>query len=343
MINKNFNQNAAPSASLPPRQISLTVFQDLGAKTKEAITTTLPELAERIRSTQASCKAALPLLSGCRFGDQQTKSGSLRNNANAQGAAMAVGEHDKGTVPLATVLAQLKAAGIEALCYPTPSHSPEKPRWRVLAPFSRELPPNQYSQMQDRLNGALGGVLSPESWALSQSFYFGFVEGTTAEVFLIEGTPIDRLNRLDASAIGRPGGGHSGKTHEHNPDHTMAKGALPRVLAGHQSQLSQLAMRAPYSFDEVAAAVASFPDGYVGHPLSSGDMWRRWFLFPLADFAARNPETAASIRKLFLGETRRIADPEAVESYKGGAEAYFAEAEWRFDHEVSARGGRDEF
>jgi hypothetical protein len=59
-------------------------------------------------------------------------------------------------------------------------------------------------QMTSRLNGVLGGVLAPESWSVL-GFYYGFLRGTghhRAEV--IEGTPIDLLDHLDAIAEGPP-------------------------------------------------------------------------------------------------------------------------------------------
>ena len=40
---------------------------------------------------------------------------------------------------------------------------------------ARKLSPTLRNKMVDRLNGVLGGVLSRESWTLSQAFYFGRV------------------------------------------------------------------------------------------------------------------------------------------------------------------------
>ena len=42
-------------------------------------------------------------------------------------------------------------------------------------PFSGELPPGERTRLVNRLNGVLGGVLSRESWTLSQAFYYGRV------------------------------------------------------------------------------------------------------------------------------------------------------------------------
>jgi hypothetical protein len=61
-----------------------------------------------------------------------------------------------------------------------------------------------------RLNGALGGILSPESFTTSQIYYYGHVEGRPApSVELLDGQPIDKAGHLDAGALdkhGRPYG-----------------------------------------------------------------------------------------------------------------------------------------
>ena len=47
-------------------------------------------------------------------------------------------------------------------------HTPEKPRWRVLAPLNSPCLPEQRGGLLARLNGALGGVLAGESFTLSE-------------------------------------------------------------------------------------------------------------------------------------------------------------------------------
>lgn len=62
--------------------------------------------------------------------------------------------------------------------------------------------------MMSRLNGVLGGVLAPESWTLSQSYYYGSVDGNPAHrVIVVEGMQtLDRADELDEIAIGKPNG-----------------------------------------------------------------------------------------------------------------------------------------
>jgi hypothetical protein len=73
-----------------------------------------------------------------------------------------------------------------------------------------------------RLNGLYGGIFGTESWTLSQSYYYGYVDGTPDHhLELIEGLPIDRLDELDKIWIGKPqtvgngsGNGESGPVDE---------------------------------------------------------------------------------------------------------------------------------
>src|SRR5205085_10983459 len=84
-----------------------------------------------------------------------------------------------------------------------PSHRPEAPRCRVLAPLSKPCTPAERAHHVDLLNGALGGILATESWTLSQVFYFGRVAGSPYEFHSIEGLCIDELEQVIES-IGKP-------------------------------------------------------------------------------------------------------------------------------------------
>jgi hypothetical protein len=100
---------------------------------------------------------------------------------------------------------RLEQAGIAAMVYTSPSHTEDAPHWRVLCPTFVALPPTERARLLSRLNGVVGGGLSPESWTLSQSYYFGSVNRNPAhQVQLIDGTPIDQRPDLDAGAISRP-------------------------------------------------------------------------------------------------------------------------------------------
>jgi hypothetical protein len=57
--------------------------------------------------------------------------------------------------------------------------------------------------MVARLNGVVGGILGPESFTLSQSYYLGHVTGKEFRHAVIEGDYIDGCDELDKGAIGK--------------------------------------------------------------------------------------------------------------------------------------------
>jgi hypothetical protein len=109
---------------------------------------------------------------------------------------------------LAEAKDRIARAGILALIYTSPSYAPDAPKFRVVCPTSKELPPEDRAHLVDRLNGIMGGTLAIESWTLSQAFYYGAAADnphhTHHEATVFPGTPIDLADQLDASAIGRP-------------------------------------------------------------------------------------------------------------------------------------------
>jgi hypothetical protein len=82
---------------------------------------------------------------------------------------------------LAEAAALLDAQYVESFLYTTPSHTPEKPRWRISAPLSRGYAPAERAKFVALVNGILGGILSPESFVASQTYYFGKVKGVPCE------------------------------------------------------------------------------------------------------------------------------------------------------------------
>ncbi|MFL5255854.1 MAG: hypothetical protein ACJ8AI_23740, partial [Rhodopila sp.] len=97
------------------------------------------------------------------------------------------------------------SAGVAGMLYTSPSHSEDAPRWRILCPVSADRAPDRREPLLARLNGVLGGVLAPESFTLSQSYYFGSVNSNPSHrVELIDGAYLDERNDLDTGAIGRP-------------------------------------------------------------------------------------------------------------------------------------------
>jgi hypothetical protein len=191
--------------------IAVTFFADNFAKTKSEAEISLRDLVERVRTVTAKAKDDLPWLKLARFGDQRTTPkppaaiGSFRHDANVLAITGLEADYDGEQIAVDDAIESLAMRGIAAMVYTSPRHTPDTPRWRVLCPCSRELPPDQRARLLARLNGVLGGVLSDESFTLSQSYYHGSVNRSPShEVHLVEGQFIDLLDDLDAGAIGKP-------------------------------------------------------------------------------------------------------------------------------------------
>lgn len=177
-----------PSALDHP--LALTRFDDVKARTTRTGSLSLRKLADGIRKRHASEKKALPLLKLGTFGHAKTPNGSLRHDANLLAVSGIEGDYDAGSVTPDEAVDRLKAADIAGLIYTTPSHTTDAPRWRVLVPLLHPVTPAARDDLCGRLNGALGGILAGESFARSQTYYYGDVGGEPI-VHLVEGRFID--------------------------------------------------------------------------------------------------------------------------------------------------------
>lgn len=186
-----------PAPPVPPAIMRATYFHDVRATTAEAVQLTWPELAERCAEPQTyPAKQDCPLVKLASFGVSRSPRGSLRHDANVVGVVGIEGDYDAEQMPPAVAAGLLTVAGIEAVVYTTPSHLPDKPRWRVVAPLSREYRPDARREFVGRLNAALGGILAPESFTLSQAYYMGRVAGVPFESFRVAGQPLDLVPGL---------------------------------------------------------------------------------------------------------------------------------------------------
>ena len=202
-----------------------TRFADRAATSKREIAHDWPELAEHIRTSGPfAAKALCPWLKLATFGDIRSSKGALRNKSNVLSITGVEGDYDGEQMQPAEAVQLLERAGIRAIVYTSPSHTPERPRWRVLAPLSVVHEPVQRSALLSRVNGALGGVLTSESWRLAQSYYYGRVAGQAEYLVLStfddpdDGTCVDELDELDEIAIGAPGAVSDDEDGPANPD-----------------------------------------------------------------------------------------------------------------------------
>jgi hypothetical protein len=196
---------AAGPASPLDRPLAVTVFLDRRAQEKREHLLTLRELLPLIRDTTGDAKDRLPWLKLARFGDARTSKNSLRHNANVLAIVGIEGDYDNEALTIDDAVQSLRAAGLAAMVYSSPSHTEDRPRWRALCPLSRDHLPAEREVFVARLNGVFHGGLSVESFTLSQSYYFGSVCRSAAHrVELVDGGFIDVRSDLDGSAIGRP-------------------------------------------------------------------------------------------------------------------------------------------
>jgi len=188
--------------------LKVTFFSDRRAMRHGEKTLTLRDLADRVRATTAKDKDSMRHIKLGKFSGETTAKGSFRHNAAYVGVTGIEGDYDVGKMTVGQAVKALAKAGIAGLIYTTPSHLQEGKgsRWRVLCPLSSETTPDQRDSLVARLNGALGGVLSGESFTRSQSYAFGTVRGLEAslDVRLVDGRFLDDCGDLDAIAIGKP-------------------------------------------------------------------------------------------------------------------------------------------
>lgn len=101
-----------------------------------------PKLLDTLKTPrQYASKDKAPLLKLGAFGDLRTEKGSLRSDANMLVISGIEGDYDGEQVTPEEAVVKLERHGMRAAVYTSPSHTDERPRWRVLAPLSvSELP-----------------------------------------------------------------------------------------------------------------------------------------------------------------------------------------------------------
>lgn len=220
--------------------IKFTLFRDRFARFRQEREATLADLAGAIVRNKAVRKELLPLLKLATFGDMASPKGSLRWDNNLIEVTGVELDYDGGRISFDDARLLLIDAGIAAVIYTTPSHTDEHPRWRVLAPFSQRLMPGERGKMLARLNGALHGAAHPESFSLSQSYYYGYVTDLP-RADVIEGVPINLMDELDAGAIGKSGKSRGENGANGSENYTEMEELIRRIVSGdslHPSVLS---------------------------------------------------------------------------------------------------------
>jgi hypothetical protein len=188
-------------------QIQFSTFQDRFGKAVTSEQMSWESFHNQFKHpTEYASKQACPLLKLARFGETRTDKGSLRHDSNVLEVYGIEGDYDGEKISPEWAANTLKELGIKAIVYTSASHTPEKPRWRVLFPFSQPLPPNKRDHWVSLANSLLDGVLARESWTLSQAFYYGKVKGGAYQCHVIEGPNFLNNSCIDLfySPTGKP-------------------------------------------------------------------------------------------------------------------------------------------
>lgn len=186
------------SVDLQPPAVKLSMhvslFSSLGATQCDRRDIGWPDLCSYlVNPPEFQTKAACPLLKLGAFGDQLSKKGSLRHDANLLFISGVEGDHDAGVISPQDAAALMRQAGVAGIIYTTPSHTAAAPRWRVLAPVSQNYQPAIRRELTARLNHVFAGTLATESFTLSQAYYFGRVAGAPYEAYVSDGQCLDLL------------------------------------------------------------------------------------------------------------------------------------------------------
>lgn len=187
------------------QSLLVTLVYDHLARAQQRREFTPEQLEEELHYATPLRKEDLPWLRLARFGDLPTDKGSLRHDRNIIAVNGIEADYDGEQLGFEAAVEKLEKAGVGAIVDTNPSHRPGRPRWRVLYPFSRELPPAERQHMMGRLNGLFDGIFARESWTLSQAYYFGSLHRNPAHgVARVDGYPIDLSGELDEIWRGPP-------------------------------------------------------------------------------------------------------------------------------------------
>jgi hypothetical protein len=122
----------------PVSDFVITGFPDEKCRTKSESRVSLNDVRDRVKAARAPSKAGLPWLKLARFSEMPTEKGCLRHNAGVLAITGIEADYDGELVSIEEAAEKLRQAEVEALLYTSASHTPAKPRWRVLCLFASE-------------------------------------------------------------------------------------------------------------------------------------------------------------------------------------------------------------
>ena len=179
-------------------KIELTWFDNIKAVKKRPAEMTWATLtALTYRPPVRDNKQDLPWIKLARFGDERSPKGCYRTDKNVLALTGVELDYDNAQLPFFEAVSRLSGT-IRCVAYTTPSHTREKPCYRILAPFSHPKEGDTQKlkllrrEMIDKI-AALSGQPARESYVLSQAYYFGAVKGREYHHAIINGGWVDNF------------------------------------------------------------------------------------------------------------------------------------------------------
>lgn len=200
------------------RTFKYTYFPNPKALKRRERETTFPQLCNMLEKLAPCDKKAAPLIKMATFSGQPNDKGCLRYDSAVTTVTGIEGDYDAELVTPEEACERLERHDLLAVIVTTHSHASDRPRWRVLAPLTRDHAPADRIQLVAGLNGALGGILAGESFTLSQSFFIGRPPNGEYKVLRTSGTVcLDEWPDLTTRAVYKNGSSPAAVCDRHAP------------------------------------------------------------------------------------------------------------------------------
>src|SRR5450759_4033005 len=175
-----------PSPTLADHTVAFTVFKSEKDNNPQARKLTWSEFAKQIqkhtaRKTKEGTGAFSPVI---------FREGTKRGNDGVEAITMAVFDVDGGVTPDAV---KSILGGFAHVLHSTWSHTSDKPSYRVIVPFTRPVPKNDWPQPWARLTLFLGGINDPATKDPARLYYLPSHPEGREDYFVEvgEGKPLD--------------------------------------------------------------------------------------------------------------------------------------------------------
>ena len=143
---------ASAKVQAEPHKIHVTFFENFAASKLTTESVTLEQLRERVLQASRRKKNDLPWLKLAVFGNKRTDKNSLRHDPNVLEITGIELDYDgEKSIAFDNALKVLGEMNIHALIYTSPSHTRDAPRYRIIAPTSKPLPPDRRAKLAGRV------------------------------------------------------------------------------------------------------------------------------------------------------------------------------------------------